>query len=706
MAGPGNPSILLYILELLSAADGLRLGVLRQGARKLFAADNDGVAPSELERWHAFEASFSWALFHLKASGLITSPVRGIYAISALGRALLEQSPAGLSVRKTMGAARRWQYQVLAVAAPSPIPPVKKSAKKPVSRSAAKASPKTALPDALLLKAVSPMDTRAEDRFVQCSIVKSGPRSRPVKRLVARQNYLARIHIGSEVDEGTLRADMAFDETQLPPSEAGHDLQVVFCPLDTSATPDRILPGQVQTLHLPQVGRSGVVVFSFTTQASAKTFRARVLVMHHNRVLQTLMLSAPEAGAELALRQENTVSPVFTSSVCEVAADLAIVVNDSPAGAPGITTVTKDAASFSEPEGLAMLVKTIESLLSDTNVSTAGEALQLAHPKLVALLVQLATQGFALKRELSRQINLADFAQAARIQVVEARAKAYLPVEFVYTGKPPNINAKLCPNAKKALLDPGACTTTTCKYASNAKYVCPAAFWGFSKCIERQPFGKSDQHVFQIPQPGADSLSPFKAAVLAASARVAETDLTGPDGLLSALTALTPKVRLAKSWAAWQKDILAKPAATLLVLLPHTDNSPDFLNTPALEIQKKWLTSVQLNEDFVQAPTQTGPGPVVLLLGCSTALADVPFLNFVREFKEAGASIVLGTLATVHGTRATRFARTLLEKIKTKGTGRAFDEILLEVKREMLADGDPFVLSLAAYGNSAWRIQA
>lgn len=319
--------------------------------------------------------------------------------------------------------------------------------------------------------------------------------------------------------------------------------------------------------------------FSFATQASVEMFRARVLVMHQNRILQTLMISTPEAGADLAPRLENTDSPVFASSVCEAPADLAMVVNDSPAGVPGITTIANGAATFSEPAGLDVLVITIETLLSDTNVSTAGQTLALDDLKLVALLVQLATQGFALKRELGRQINLADFAGATRIQVVEARAKAYLPVEFVYMGQPPNINAKLCPNAKAALSDANACTSATCKYASNAKYVCPAAFWGFSKCIERQPFGQSDQHVFQIPQPGADSLSPFKAAVLAASARVAEADMTEPDGLPPALTALAPKVRLARSWVAWQKDILAKPAATLLVLLPHTDNSPYFLNT-------------------------------------------------------------------------------------------------------------------------------
>ena len=70
-----------------------------------------------------------------------------------------------------------------------------------------------------------------------------------------------------------------------------------------------------------------------------------------------------------------------------------------------------------------------------------------------------------------------------------------------------------------------------------------------------------------------------------------------------------------------------------------------------------------------------------------------------------GASIVLGTLATVHGSHASKFVSTLLSKIKDKGNGSPFDEILLEVKREMLSDGEPFVLSLTAYGHSSWRIQ-
>ena len=545
----------------------------------------------------------------------------------------------------------------------------------------------------------------SEARCVQCKILKGRLGSKSVKRLEFSQPYRAHIHIGADITEDALRADVPLDESQLPPSRDGHDLQIAFCPLDTRAAKDGIVSVMVRTIHLPKEGKSGVAKFSFVTGEDAQAFRARILVLHRNRILQTLMLATPAPDADVVLRQESLVSPVFSSSESEKPADLALVVNDNPAGLAGITAITEGSATFSEPAGLNVLVETIESLLSKANISTAGEDLKLDHPKLVALMIQLATQGVALTRELKRQISLPDFQQASRVQLVEARSKAYLPVEFVYTGKPPNIDARLCPNAKKALAAADGDVHAACEHANDPAYVCPAAFWGFSKCIERQPFGLSEQHLFSIPQPGADTLAPFKAAVLAASEKVTAADLTGANGVEAAIATVTKTVRLARSWKGWQKDILAKPTATLLVLLPHSDNSPDFVNIPALEIQKNWLTSVQLDSDYVLPPNEVGPGPVVLLIGCSTALADIPFLNFVREFKAAGASIVLGTLATVHGTHASRFVRALLGKINVRGSGRPFDEILLEVKREMLAEGEPFVLSLAAYGHSSWRIQ-
>jgi hypothetical protein len=544
-----------------------------------------------------------------------------------------------------------------------------------------------------------------ENRHVQCKIFKGTSSSESVKQLESHYHYRACIHIGPGIDVDALRADMPFNESQLPPSEKGHDLQVVFCPLSTSSVKDRIVPAMVKTIHLPKQGNSSGTEFEFDSGEDGHAFRARILIMHRNRILQTLILSAPEHEAEFALQQENMVSPAYASSESEAPMDLSLVINDNPAGIPGITAITAEGASFSEPAGLNVTIDTLKSLLSKANIDTAGEDLKLDHPKLVGLMIQLANHGVALMRELERQINIPAFQLVARVQIVEARSKAYLPVEFVYTGKPPKVDAKLCPNAKKALAAADGSVHAACEHANDPQYVCPAAFWGFSKCIERHPFGQTEQHVFSIPQPGADTLAPFKAALLAASTRVLADDLTGVNGVEPAIAEITKDVRLAKSWEDWKQSILTEPYASMLVLLPHTDNSPDIVNMPALEIQDKWLTSVELNSDYVHPTNEVGPGPVVLLLGCSTALTDIAFLNFVREFKGAGASIVIGTLATIHGTHASRFVRVLLGKIKSKSNGRPFDEILLEVKREMLAEGEPFVLSLAAYGHSSWRIQ-
>lgn len=552
--------------------------------------------------------------------------------------------------------------------------------------------------------AMAPIEPVPETRHVQCKLLAGEAGAEAVKRLQSRRHYRAIIHIGPYVDETGLRADVPFDDSQLPPSERGHDLQIAFCPLDVRVGQDGVVPALVNTIHLPRRGSSGAAEFSFATGEEGRAFRARVLVLHRNRILQTLLLAADVTG-EYALRQESVVSPAFAGSPSEAPAELALVINDNPQGLPGITAIAGGEASFSEPAGLGVTIETLKSLLSKANVATAGEALKLDSPELVELMIQLSAHGVALRRELERQIDMPTFTTLTRIQVVEARSKAYLPVEFVYVGKPPKISAQLCPDAGKALATPAACTPGECAHANDAQYLCPAAFWGFSKCIERQPFGLSEQHVFRIPQPGAETLAPFAAAVLAASARVTSNDLRGPDGVEPALAGLTPEVRLANSWEAWKQSVSAKPAASLLVLLPHTDNSPDFVNMPALEIHTDWLTSVELDAEYVNPSGTESAGPLVLLLGCSTALADIAFLNFVREFKGAGAAIVLGTLATIHGTNASRFARTLLGKMKAKSDGRPFDEILLEVKREMLAAGEPFVLSLAAYGHSSWRLQ-
>ena len=88
-------------------------------------------------------------------------------------------------------------------------------------------------------------------------------------------------------------------------------------------------------------------------------------------------------------------------------------------------------------------------------------------------------------------------------------------------------------------------------------------------------------------------------------------------------------------------------------------------------------------------------------------MPDIPFLNFVGQFKDSGAALVIGTIATIRGRQVGAFVRALLTELRSAAAagGGTFDEVFLRVKQRLLAAGDPFVLSLMAYGDTGWRIQ-
>ncbi|HKR65164.1 MAG TPA: hypothetical protein VJZ00_15645, partial [Thermoanaerobaculia bacterium] len=154
-------------------------------------------------------------------------------------------------------------------------------------------------------------------------------------------------------------------------------------------------------------------------------------------------------------------------------------------------------------------------------------------------------------------------------------------------------------------------------------------------------------------------------------------------------------------WDDWPKEI-DQHAPSLLLLFPH---SQEVENKQALEIGSKFLKISFLEEEYVRRPN-SDPGPLVLLLGCSTTLPRVRFHSFVSEFRALGASIVVGTLSVIRGRHATRFVKEFVSALAQRaGTPDAvFGDVLLDIKRSMLAAGDPFALTLMAYGDADWRL--
>ena len=518
-------------------------------------------------------------------------------------------------------------------------------------------------------------------------------------RLAANRTYELLVFIGLPRPE-VESADVTFPSDELPASPSGHWLDVFFVPLSRDEA-GRIEAAQHGRVLLPPDGDSTSCLFTFRTHGVTAAYRARLIVCHETRVIQTILLTAPLDGSGRALARavENVVAPGF-GDPGRRRFDAAIVVNHGADGQAGITTIVGQEASFREPVGMDRSIDAIKKLIgSDTGLTEARGALE--DPALTRLLWDLADKGRELWKVLPEQVR--GLAGAARIQVVETRRGAWLPVEFLYDQRLPDADAALCPNARAALL--GEAQHRECPHRDDRRHQCPLRFWGFERVIEHQPpqsVPPGADYVITVPTAEAHSLNALDRALVAASKKVRQRDLVEPGGILESVKSATGAAATAKDWGEWERAVQAA-SPTLLVLLPHSQDAPGSAGSPALEIGGEFLRFSQLEPEYVTGPR--GGTPMVLLLGCSTQLADVPFLSFVQEFKANKAALIVGTLATIRGRRAVEFVSSLLGALKAaSGRERTFGEVFLDIKRKLLANGDGFVLSLTAYGDVDWRL--
>jgi hypothetical protein len=234
-------------------------------------------------------------------------------------------------------------------------------------------------------------------------------------------------------------------------------------------------------------------------------------------------------------------------------------------------------------------------------------------------------------------------------------------------------------------------------------YHCPAALWGFSKCIERHTAADSGQHKFAQPKAASKVLKPFSSVLFGASQSVLKESIDPPSGIQAVVQNHYMQYVKAKGWKNWCEEVLAHSPSTLL-LLPHSEQSDNTFNVPALEISGELYAIEGLEREYVVGPESRSP--LVLVLGCSTGLTGVSFVNSISQFRKGGAAMTVGTVALITGRQTVRFVQRFLDSLRAAALQKMpFDEAYLQVKREMLAEGNPFVLSLVAYGDSGWELE-
>lgn len=145
----------------------------------------------------------------------------------------------------------------------------------------------------------------------------------------------------------------------------------------------------------------------------------------------------------------------------------------------------------------------------------------------------------------------------------------------------------------------------------------------------------------------------------------------------------------------------------LLVLLSHTERVHRSL---ALEIGSgQYRLASQITPSLVKAAPDDAP--VVLLLGCDTAVADREYQSFAARFREKGAALVVGTIAAVLGEHAAPVAQAVTTALHDAATRAAsgpqeatFGVTMRDIRRRLLGEGELMSLCLATFGDADWRL--
>lgn len=549
---------------------------------------------------------------------------------------------------------------------------------------------------ATMLQKRDAVKNEAERRYVQVRIRESeGP---TCEVLYPASDYTVDVFLDSLLRG--VAADRPF-----PSPSVDHDVK-----LDISLTPlymtgdMRYSLGQVRSIVLPPVGKSQTASFTLRTPDDLRKFRARIVISHNTEVLQTLILALePIAGdANLGIPYRLVVESDVTRRQAvarpeQAQFQLTLILNDNFSDAPGATLQTKNRALFTEPHGWQTFITDTQELLT---ALTSADLLptSLSDGVLADSLRALAHQGANALEQLQNQAPDFDARSARYVQVIEAVNSTFVPIELFYDGVAPAIDAPMCPEAGAALAR-GHCA---CSQRDQGEVICPLAFWGVSKHIERRKNAPgASQSEVRIPECGPAQKIKLGQPLVALSQNVEKAD---SNRLQTTLATHFGAVHRADNWKAWT-ELVHKHQPQLQVLLPHSAACLRMPKQLALEINSDELLYAHITPLHVSAHNRQ---PVILMLGCETGLSSkFPLMNFASKFYAKGALTVLATLSEVRGQYVSRFAEQLAAELLTPGpagAGKDFASALMTMKRNMLASGNAVGLTLVTYGDINWEL--
>jgi hypothetical protein len=551
------------------------------------------------------------------------------------------------------------------------------------------------------------VETRARRFLQQQSFLRrGGTLEEATGGYVAGREAVVRVRIGYE-DAAWNAAPEALREDLLPREHREWRLTIWL------TEPEQLEKPLRRHVKLPRDGTSTTADFRFTPK-TAGTFEGRMTVLHRGRVLQTAMLAGAVRRAGEPANADGTPRFMLPVSVRQHIGDLddrrefdvAFVLNHNGAGQPRAVAVSRDAAGVADLSPALTIAGNINTALGAVAHSVADYKDGVEGTKGRGLLIRLARHGERLRisllnnltpAEAGRRISAQEF-----IQIVTTRPDTVVPFEFIYEYASPDDDAALCPNWKQGV-ETGACGGA-CDTISG-RFVCPGGFWGIRKVIERHAavpdaLREPGQAFLQSePRRQTGDLRLGKGALVAISQNVVDPM---PRQLIDSVTArLGAPALTAESWQLWRKAV-ENNKPTLIVALTHTDGAAQ---QSTLEIGGDTLETILLRRQHV-CPEGAEGQPLVALLGCDTAGTADAYGEPIAVFRDRGAAVIVGTIATVFGGHAASIAELLVkELLPSEGAQpQRLGEAIRAVRRRGLLDNLLMSLCIVAYGDADWRL--
>ena len=255
--------------------------------------------------------------------------------------------------------------------------------------------------------------------------------------------------------------------------------------------------------------------------------------------------------------------------------------------------------------------------------------------------------------------------------------EAFIPVEFVYDLPTPTVDAGLCDNAERARRrpvrpgEPAGRTAPRHRHRGLPGGVLSPAEGDRAAGDRRRGRGRAAREGLLDARRGhrgaAGPRCPSPTRWWRGAS--ASTSASRPgDTVVAALNEVTgDRAVPVTTWEEWV-EAMEGVAAAVAGAVAHGDGAGDHGARDWARRRGAWCLRVGLVQEFVK--TDPAGRPMVLLLGCDTAVSKAEPETFIARLRDVGAAVVVGTVSPVLGENAAPVAVALLGELRRTVTDR------------------------------------